>query len=191
MEKSVEMMNKDFFLNTKEAAKKLLGMKLIHETPEGIISGKIVEVEAYLANDPASHSFKGKTLRNEAMFEEGGVAYIYRIYGVHHCFNIVTNKKDIGEAVLIRALEPLDGIKLMKINRNKEKDLCNGPAKLVEALKITKQYNKKDLFSGNLKLEEYETPKRIVVSTRIGISKGKSLKLRFYINENKFVSRKN
>ena len=187
----MEMMNKDFFLNTKEVAKKLLGMKLIHETPEGIISGKIVEVEAYLANDPASHSFKGKTLRNEAMFEEGGVAYVYKIYGVHHCFNVVTNKKDIGEAVLIRALEPIEGIELMKINRNKDADLCNGPAKLVEALKITKQYNKKSLFSGNLRLEEYETPKIIVVSTRIGISKGKSLKLRFYINENKFVSRKN
>ena len=166
-------------------------MKLIHETLDGIISGKIVEVEAYLFNDPASHSYKGKTKRNKAMFEEGGIAYVYKIYGVHHCFNVVTNKKGIGEAVLIRALEPLEGIELMKINRKKDSDLCNGPAKLVEALGIKKEQEKKDLISSELRIEEFEIPKNIVAKERIGISKGKSLKLRFYINKNKYISKIN
>jgi DNA-3-methyladenine glycosylase len=183
-------MNKDFFMNTEDVAKKLLGMKLVHETPEGKIAGKIVEVEAYLFDDPASHSYRGKTQRNEAMFEEGGVAYVYKIYGVHHCFNVVTNKKEIGEAVLIRALEPLEGIELMKKNRNKDFDLCNGPAKLVVALGITKEHNKMNLSSGSLRLEEFEAPKKIIAKKRIGISEGKNLKLRFYIQGNKFVSRK-
>lgn len=168
------------FSNTLETAKNLLGMYLIHETPKGIIKGKIIETEAYLQNDPASHSYNGLTNRNSAMFEEPGTIYVYFTYGMYHCMNIVTNKKGIGEAVLIRAIEPIEGIELMKKNRGKEKNLCDGPAKLTIAFGINKEHNNAKLNS-KLRLETGEKPKKIYSSKRIGISKGKDLKYRFYI----------
>src|SRR3989338_1070928 len=129
------MLDKSFFKkSTLNAAQNLLGCYLIHNN----CTGKIVETEAYLHNDKASHSFKGKTNRNEAMFSEAGKAYVYFTYGMHHCFNVVTNKKGVGEAVLIRALELIKGIEIMKKRRktNNVRDLCNGPAKLVIAFGI-------------------------------------------------------
>jgi DNA-3-methyladenine glycosylase len=187
------MMNKEFFkCSTEEVAEKLLGMNLVHESPQGKTVGRIVEVEAYLHDDPASHSFRGKTKRNEAMFENAGIAYVYFIYGNYFCFNIVTNKTGVGEAVLIRALEPIEGKKLMRKRRNKsdDKKLCNGPAKLVQAMGITREHNKANLLFGKLRLEE--NPKKdfsVVRKKRIGISVGKSKLLRFYIKRNEFVSR--
>lgn len=177
------MITEDFFnCGTIELAQKLLGINLVNETSEGKTVGKITEVEAYLFDDPASHSFNGKTNRNAPMFEKAGTIYVYFIYGTHFCFNIVSNKEGIGEAILIRALEPIEGIDLMRKRRGKE-DLCNGPAKLVQAMGITKEDNWKSLLNSNLRLEEGVSKDfKIIKSKRIGINKGKNLKLRFYIN---------
>jgi len=148
---------------TVSVAKKLLGCYLVY----GDKVGKIIETEAYVTNDPACHTFNGKTKRNAAMFENGGIAYVYFIYGMHHCFNVVTSKKGIGEAVLIRALEPIKNI-----------ENCKGPAKLVKAMGLQNanfQSLKSDLHI--LKGE----PVRIESSQRIGISKGKEFEYRFYV----------
>jgi|SRR3989338_5308626 len=180
-------LKKEFFAGeTLDVARNLLGCYLIN----GNCAGKIVETEAYLENDSASHSFKGKTKRNGAMFGEPGTAYVYFTYGMHHCFNVVTNKKGIGEAVLIRALEPVKGINKMKLNRKKEdiKFLCSGPAKLVAALGINKKHNGASLINGKIKITEGEKPKEIVSTGRIGIKNNAHLHYRFYIKGNPFIS---
>ncbi|MBU0907486.1 MAG: DNA-3-methyladenine glycosylase [Nanoarchaeota archaeon] len=182
------MLNKKFFERpTLEVARNLLGCCLIN----GECVGKIVETEAYLADDPASHSFRGKTARNAAMFGLPGTAYVYFVYGNHYCFNVVTAPEGVGEAVLIRALEPLKGIGLMKKRRRREDvlQLCNGPGKLVEAMDIKMKNNGKNLMEGSLRLELRAVPGRIVSCERIGISLGKELPHRFFINGNKFVSK--
>ncbi len=189
-----------FERSTLAIAKDLLGKYIVHRTKQGIISGKIVETEAYLNDDPASHSFKGKTQRNASMFEKAGTSYVYFTYGMYHCFNIVTGRKGIGEAVLIRALEPGEGIEIMRKNRKMKdtddiKNLCNGPAKLVIALDIGKEHDGLDLLSKNASLQlvcapEVEKRAEMVQTARIGISKGKELSHRFYIKDNSFVSRK-
>ena len=113
-------------LDTLSIAKNLLGYTLVHENEEGITSGIIVETEAYLQGDPACHAYRKKSVRNAPMFGEAGTIYVYQIYGMHFCVNISTNQKDIGEAVLIRALEPTLGIDLMQARRKNDvlKNLC-------------------------------------------------------------------
>jgi len=187
----------DFFKGTtEEVAKKLLGKILVRVIGGKILSGKIVETEAYLdENDLASHSAVGMTERNKVMFGEAGLAYVYFTYGMHYCFNVVTGEVGKGSAVLIRSLEPIDGIDLMKKFRQKDDVhiLTNGPAKLCQALKIDKKLNGVDLKTSNEifiaepdKNEKFE----VVITKRIGIEKSKDLLLRFYIKENKFVSKK-
>lgn len=186
------------FLNksTIEVAKALLGKKIIHKNPSGLLSGKIVETEAYLEKDPASHSFNGQTNRNSAMFGNAGEAYVYFTYGMHHCFNIVTNKKGIGEAVLIRALEPIEGIELMKQFRKTDEieALCSGPARLVQAMQITKEYNGINLIDKNSPIILSDgnniNEDNIIKTKRIGISTGIDLPHRFYIKDNPFISMK-
>lgn len=180
--------------NTVEVAKKLLGTYLIHQTPQGTTVGKIVETEAYLScDDPACHAARGMTKRNAPMFGPAGTAYVYKIYGLYHCFNVVTNREGVGEAVLIRALEPVEGIPLMQERRGKTvlKELCSGPAKLVTALGITVDLNGSSLIEGPLKIG-YSGRRdfAIVTTTRIGINVGADLPLRFYIAGNKFISKK-
>ena len=176
------------------ATKQLLGYKLVNTTLEGVTSGYIVEAEAYSMLDPASHSFKGVTARTKPMFEGPGTIYVYFTYGMHYCFNIVTGPIGNGQAVLIRALEPVDGINLMKQRRglNDIHNLTNGPAKLVQAMGINKNYNGKNILDGSseLQLEPGIKPKAIVQTTRIGISKSTDLKWRFYIKDNPFISKK-
>ena len=191
----MEALKAGFFKQkTLEIAKDLLGKYLVAKSAEGTTIGKIVETEAYLWGDEASHSYRGKTLRNAAMFEEAGTIYVYFIYGNHYCFNIVTNKKGIGEAVLIRALEPLEGLELMKKRRKVDelKRLCNGPANLVKALGINKEDNCSKINESRIKLFKSEKigEKEIVKTNRIGIVKGCKEKYRFYIRGNEFVSRK-
>jgi len=181
---------------TEEIAQKLLGKLLVRNYNGKILAGKIVETEAYLdENDLASHSAVGLTERNKVMFGEAGLAYVYFTYGMHYCFNVVTGEKGKGSAVLIRALEPIDGIELMKKFRDKDDIhiLTNGPAKLCQALKIDKKLNGVDLkTSSEIFIAEPESKEvfEITTTTRIGIEKSKDLPLRFYIKENKFVSRK-
>lgn len=183
-------------LPTTDAAKALLGkvfVKMHDDTPVG---GIIVETEAYLHDDPACHASKGKTKRNEVMFREAGHIYVYFTYGMHWCVNIVTNEAGVGEAVLIRAIEPLpESIASMQHNRKgikSIKELANGPAKLTQAMGITgtdngKYINKQDIFL-------YENPNishfNIISTPRIGISVGTHLPYRYYMEHSEYLSRK-
>jgi DNA-3-methyladenine glycosylase len=166
--------------NTGVVAKQLLGKYLIRKIGARTLVGRIVETEAYFQEDPASHAFKGKTPRSAPMFEEPGHAYVCFIYGAHYCLNAVTERSGKAGAVLIRALEPVSGIKLT----------TNGPGKLTRALRIDKKFNRADLTKGNLVIAEGKPKKHRIVSTgRIGISKASKKLYRYYIKGNKFVSK--
>ncbi len=187
-----------YALETTKMARALLGTCLVHDTPQGVIAGRIVETEAYLfKNDPACHASRGKTMRNAVMFGPSGHAYIYQIYGMHLCFNVVTAQEGVGEAVLIRALEPLDGVPLMERRRGTDvlMNLCSGPGKLVQALGLSREQNGHPLSSGALTIRSAESyggcgAFKIVVSKRIGIVAGAELPLRFCMKESRFLSRK-
>jgi DNA-3-methyladenine glycosylase len=182
-----------FDRDTKVVARELLGKYLVLRTAQGTISGKIVETEAYHENDPASHSYRGKTPRNTPMFGKPGHAYVYFTYGMHWCFNIVTEPDGTAGAVLIRAVEPVQGIKLMQANRKKTdlKILTNGPAKLTQAFGIDREFNGKDLCHGPLGIysDQGNSEKfKIMRTRRIGISQAEQALLRFYVQNNLFVS---
>ena len=161
--------------DTLAVAEEILGKTLVHVTGEGITKGKIVEVEAYIGpGDKAAHSYNNRNSnRTKIQYEEGGYAYVYLIYGMYHCMNIVTNQAAMPESLLIRALEPLEGIELMKQRRKTDvvKRLCNGPGKLCQAMGITKENYGDDLCGDVLYLEEGETLKKtqILRSRRINI----------------------
>ena len=158
----------------------------------GFISGIIVETEAYTQDDPASHSFRGPTLRNRFMFERGGLAYVYLVYGVHNCFNVTSGVPGSGEAVLIRAVEPLEGIELMIANRGTEKlmNLCSGPGKLSEAFGIDRNHNGISLEDGEIQVLVHAGDSRpdISITKRIGITSGFDLKRRFVLNGSRWIS---
>ncbi|MDY6769209.1 MAG: DNA-3-methyladenine glycosylase [Candidatus Nanohaloarchaea archaeon] len=185
-------MDRQFFARDPvTVAKELLGCDLVHEAGEQL-RGRIVETEAYHGpDDPASHASSGRTERNAPMFGEPGRVYVYISYGIHHMLNVVTQEEGDPSAVLVRAVEPVQGVDRMRANRGVEEEqaLCSGPGKLCEAFGITKDHNRVDLTSGRLRLEGGETPDTIAVDTRIGVSGGEDLELRFYEEENRFVSR--
>ncbi len=186
--------------DTVQVARDLLGCYLVHLEGAETTLGRIVETEAYLRNDAAAHSFIGKTARNSVLFGPAGHAYVYFIYGMHYCVNVVTGEEGTGEAVLFRALEPLQGIPVMERRRSVEKPrlLCNGPAKLAEALGIDLAFNGLPLFSGPLQIWSRDSlapspgtdDEDIVQTTRIGITKSTDLPLRFYLRGNRHISRK-
>ncbi len=171
----MSILPREFYLeNTVSVAKNLLGKKIIRKVGRTEMSGIISETEAYRhKDDPASHAFRNITERNKVMFEEVGMAYVYFTYGMHYCFNVVArHPKAKAGAVLIRAIEPKKGIKTMQKNRKIEnlKNLTNGPAKLCQALEITKRHYGVDLTSNSkLFITDGEKPKNITSSSRIGI----------------------
>jgi DNA-3-methyladenine glycosylase len=179
-----------FQQNCLELAPALLGCELVHNDPRGFTSGIIVETEAYREDDEASHSFRGPTPRNEVMFGPGGHAYIYFTYGIHYCFNIVAGHEDYGEGVLIRALKPTGGLELMRQRRQTEDDLnlCSGPAKLVQALSISRMQNGAALNTHVLHLRPRLTEPTIALSPRIGIKKAVDKPWRYFLANSPFVS---
>ncbi len=180
---------------TLDIARDVLGKIFVQKIGKKILAGRIIEVEAYHQNgDRASHSFRGKTARNEMMFREGGYLYVYFTYGMHFCMNIVTEEIDIGAAVLIRAIEPLVGTDIMQKNRGekiKYHDLTNGPAKCCQAFGIARKHNGTDLTGSEIYiLDSPMIPEPdIVVTNRIGIKESVELPWRFYIKRNKFISK--
>lgn len=190
--------------DTLTLAQKLLGCELIHDSPDGITSGIIVETEAYLQNDPACHAYNRRTMRTEPMYGPPGTIYVYMIYGMYQCVNVVSNRAGIGEAVLIRALEPVNGIDLMETRRNFHrktqtyidkkislKELCRGPGKLVQAMGIDKSlHNGKSLSDSSLFIRKGEKIDfQTGSSSRIGITVGVDLAYRFFIKNNPYVSK--
>lgn len=189
---------------TKDALKvapQLLGAILTRVCDGVSVACRIVEVEAYGGpSDESSHAFGGKKMRNAPMFEEGGIFYVYFTYGNHHCLNVVTGRAGSGQAVLIRAAEPLYGTHQMARNRfgrspesqNERYLLSNGPGKLCKALNITTAQNGLPVNSESLSITAGQRIKKseTVITTRIGISKSKDLPYRFYIGDNPWVSRK-
>lgn len=172
----------------------LLGRLLVRRIGDAVMIARIVEVEAYFGeDDPASHACKGMTPRNSIMFGRAGRAYVYLNYGVHCLLNVVTGREGHAGAVLIRAVEPVSGIEIMKQNRSvkRETDLTSGPGKLTKALKISLDENGTDMTRDGELYIATGNPEilSIVESPRIGISSGTDMLLRFSIEGNPFVSR--
>lgn len=186
------MLSRSFFdQKVEELANSLLGCELVHTTGEGTTAGIIVETESYHETDEASHSYKYRSARNDIMFGPPGHTYVYFTYGMHWCFNVVAEKEGIGAGVLIRALEPTQGIDLMqkRRGRNKLHELCSGPAKLVQAMGISKADYGRPLYRGNLYITKAGIRDfNIAFGPRIGISKAKDKPWRFWIKDNPFVS---
>lgn len=182
-----------FFVRpTLTVAEELLGCLLVRTINDQLLAGIIVETEAYLSrDDPACHAARGKTKRNAVMFEQGGVAYVYRIHQVH-CLNTVTEDKGMGAAVLIRSLEPVAGLDLMAQRRGKEdlRQLCNGPGRLCQALDIHLDLNGTSLQKPPLYILPRYKNVEVIRTTRVGISSGKELPYRFCVANNPFVSQK-
>ena len=194
------MMNHAFFRqDTVELARKLLGCLLIHHTPDGAAGGMIVEAEAYVgAIDKACHAYRNRSGRTEIMYHDGGYAYVYLIYGMHYCFNAVTGPEGEGNAVLIRALEPLIGLDLMQQRRNTKnvRHLCSGPGKVCQALGITKNEYGLDLCAADSPLRliryRYIPDAQIVATPRINVAYAEEAAAwpwRFYVKDNLYVSK--
>jgi DNA-3-methyladenine glycosylase len=179
-------------IDTETLARFLIGKVVARETPDGMISGRIVETEAYIIGDAASHTFRGPTPRTRPMFLERGHAYVYLNYGVSWMLNVSSEAAGIGAGVLIRALKPLEGIALMQAHRGTEKlrDLARGPGRLTQALQIGPWADGLDLCAeGPLWLghDDHE-PADIGVGVRIGITKDADRPLRFYLRGSPFLS---
>lgn len=169
---------------TLEVAPDLVGRTFVHDSDDGLLAGRIVEVEAYCGSeDPGSHAFRGRTPRNEVMFGPAGHLYVYFTYGMHSCCNVVCERDGIPGAVLIRAVEPLQGIELMVKRRgtDTERNLARGPARLCEAFGITRLHNGTDLIEGEIWIEgRQHINGSIRTSLRIGLPPGMTQPWRFF-----------
>lgn len=185
-----EFLDKD---DVNDVAQQLLGC-VIEKTIGGeAVHLRIVETESYDETDAASHSYKGRTARTEVMFGESGHLYVYFTYGMHYCCNIVTGRAGVGQAVLLRALEPLDHMSLLEKRRHKTGiEVTNGPAKICAALGIDREDNGHDLRQEPMRLVVggLNPGETVTVATRIGISQNKDALRRFYIEGNPYVSKK-
>jgi DNA-3-methyladenine glycosylase len=182
---------------TLEVARQLLGKYLVREHPDGVAIGRIVETEAYIgAEDKACHASKGRTPRTEIMFGQAGYAYVYLIYGFHHMLNIVTESIDLPAAVLVRAVEPLEGMELMQTRRGtrERRQLCSGPGKLCQAFAVDRALNGGDICGSLLYIEDRgESISKVVATPRIGVDyagRWTRKPWRFIIKDNEFVSRR-
>ena len=190
-------LGEDFFArDTARVARDLLGARLVRVVGNSVLEGKVVETEAYYGEgDPPSHASSGRTARSEIMWRKPGLAYVYLIYGMYFMFNVVTESRGSPGAVLIRAVEPLEGLDSMEKNRGgiSGADLTNGPGKLAQAFEIDRGLNGEDVVNSDQILflaRGNPNPNNIETSRRIGVSEGKEEELRFYLAGNEYVSRR-
>jgi DNA-3-methyladenine glycosylase len=182
------MLKRDFFARSvHEVAPDLIGATLLVDG----VGGRIVELEAYDQQDPASHGYRGRTARNAAMFGPPGHAYVYRSYGIHWCLNLVCGGEGVPEAVLIRALEPTRGVDIQQRRRGVKdvRALCSGPGKLCQALGITREHDGLALDVPPFRLEARAAVPEIVTGPRIGITRGTELSWRYGEAGSPFLSR--
>jgi DNA-3-methyladenine glycosylase len=182
------MLKRDFFARSvHEVAPDLIGVTLLVDG----VGGRIVEVEAYDQEDPASHGYRGRTARNAAMFGPPGHAYVYRSYGIHWCLNLVCRERGVPEAVLIRALEPMSGLDVQQSRRGVKdvRALCSGPGKLCQALGITGEHDGLALDVPPFELEARAEIPEIVTGPRIGITRATELRWRYMNANSPYLSR--
>lgn len=188
-----------------EVAQALLGSYLVSEIGGSTTGGRIVETEAYTSDDPASHSFPGRTERNSSMFHAGGTLYVYLIYGVHYCLNVVTGPSGVGEAVLLRSFEPVWGVSNMARRRGRKvtdtsdhavgpvRGIADGPGKIAQALGVTAREDDSSLLDGPVRIllpEEPMAQDQIIATHRIGITKAACMHRRFVDGKSKLLSKK-
>jgi DNA-3-methyladenine glycosylase len=183
----------DLPVDTVELARYLIGKVIVHDTASGRLSGRIVETEAYPIGDAAGHAFRGRTPRNGSLFLERGHAYVYRAYGVSFLLNVTSERAGVGAGVLLRAVEPLDGIELMNSTRQKKRwaDIGRGPGRLTQAMKVDLSHDGLDLCSPSSFLWLAVTTRMtgaIGKSVRIGLTHGVGRLLRFYERGNEHIS---
>jgi DNA-3-methyladenine glycosylase len=182
------VIGRDFFARTvHEVAPDLIGVTLLVEG----VGGRIVEVEAYDQEDPASHGYRGRNERNESMFGPPGHAYVYRSYGIHWCLNLVCGPEGTAEAVLVRALEPTHGIDVQQTRRGVDdlRALCSGPGKLCQALAITRVHDGLALDRAPFRLDDRDVVPEIVTGSRVGITRATELSWRYAEAGSRFISR--
>ena len=182
------MPSSEFFrrdVNT--VARELVGWTLLVEG----VGGRIVEVEAYDHDDPAAHGFRGRTERNASMFGPPGRAYVYRSYGIHWCLNLVCKEEGVAAAVLVRALEPLQGVEQMRARRGTDdlRLLCSGPGRLCQALGVSRDHDGRSLDAPPFELVPSSTAGEVVSAPRIGITRAADLPWRYVLAESPFLSR--
>ena len=197
---AMERLERAFYdRDTLTVARELLGQRLVRRLDGGRVAGRIVEVEAYVGEmDTACHAHRGRTARNAVMFGSPGYAYVYFIYGMHHCFNTVTDREGYAAAVLVRALEPLEGIECMRARRKGRKgiELANGPAKLCYALGIDRALNGIDLATSEelwLERDASVASEQIAAGPRVGVRGDEfalTVEWRFWIRGNRYVSKR-
>jgi DNA-3-methyladenine glycosylase len=179
-------------VDTVSLARFLIGKVLVRETAEGVASGRIVETEAYVVGDAAGHAYRGMTTRNRSLFLERGHAYVYLVYGSAYMLNVSSEITGVGAGVLVRALQPRDGIPIMQRNRQvgRLRDLARGPGRLTAALRVDRRFDGLDLCRGGpLRLGRCDhEPVEVGQSIRIGITRDANRLLRFYLRGSPFVS---
>jgi DNA-3-methyladenine glycosylase len=176
-----------FARSVHEVAPELVGATLLVDG----VGGRVVEVEAYDQEDPASHGFRGRTTRNASMFGPAGHAYVYRSYGLHWCLNLVCEQEGTAAAVLLRALEPTDGVERMRARRRTEDDrlLCAGPGRLCEALGVGREHDGLPLDEPPFELRSRTGPVEVVAAPRVGITRAADLPWRYLLAGSRFLSR--
>jgi len=177
---------------TLDVARDLLGKTIICDLPQGRLGARIVEVEAYIGeDDPACHAAPGPTARNQVMYGRPGFSYVYFIYGMYHCFNIVTERRGFPAAVLLRAAEPVEGLEVMRQNspRSRTATILSGPGKFCRAFGLTVEHSEVDLTGDVIYLCDAPAPESdIVITRRVGINKGVDLPFRFFLDGSSAVS---